>query len=96
MPLLLCSHCSRPGWALLAQVGNCFLSVLVASPHEKCVHVALLSKAQVFPGACPCPSSQSERLWVDLAYFLLLGHSCCSPLKWRRMFSGCCAAPQVS
>lgn len=33
------------------------------------VCVALLSKAQVFPGVCQSPGSQSERLWVDLAYF---------------------------
>lgn len=38
----------------------------------KSVCVALLSKTQVFPGACLCPSSQSERLWVDLAYFCYL------------------------
>lgn len=31
--------------------------------------VASLPKAQVFPGASLCLSQQSEKLWVDLAYF---------------------------
>lgn len=45
--------------------------------------VALLSEAQVFPGVHPSPSSQSERLWVDLAYFCSPDIAVVVPSNWE-------------